>query len=104
MFTVQGDRVSDYSVMGYSPETERFEEMAIYDGSLDRLTANGVRHSWFWPGPEGKPPKDLPVCGWDRSHCPDQVQPFSSALQSEQPYGENCPANISHQIFTRLFC
>ncbi|CAK5078960.1 unnamed protein product [Meloidogyne enterolobii] len=61
-----GDRYSDYSLLDLDPEQGKFVEVAYYSGASNELKEITDFH---WVG--GKPPKDFPVCGWDRSKCPE---------------------------------
>ncbi|KAL7074753.1 hypothetical protein ACQ4LE_006115 [Meloidogyne hapla] len=61
-----GDRYSDYSLLDLDPEQGKFVEVAYYSGATNELKEITDFH---WVG--GKPPKDFPVCGWDRSKCPE---------------------------------
>ncbi|KAL3087320.1 hypothetical protein niasHS_008639 [Heterodera schachtii] len=59
-----GDRYSDYSLLDLDPDQDKFVEVAYYSGASNELKKMTDFH---WVG--GKPPKDKPVCGWDRSKC-----------------------------------
>ncbi|KAL3089465.1 hypothetical protein niasHT_029176 [Heterodera trifolii] len=59
-----GDRYSDYSLLDLDPDQDKFVEVAYYSGASNELKKMTNFH---WVG--GKPPKDKPVCGWDRSKC-----------------------------------
>ncbi|CAB3407869.1 unnamed protein product [Caenorhabditis bovis] len=60
-----GDRYSDYSLLDLDPEKDKFVEVAYYSGASNELHTVGTLH---WVG--GKPPTDLPICGYDKSKCP----------------------------------
>ncbi|CCD73355.1 Receptor-type guanylate cyclase gcy-28 [Caenorhabditis elegans] len=60
-----GDRYSDYSLLDLDPVQNRFVEVAYYSGASNQLKTVGQLH---WVG--GKPPTDLPICGYDKSKCP----------------------------------
>ncbi|CAJ0561087.1 unnamed protein product, partial [Mesorhabditis spiculigera] len=60
-----GDRYSDYSLFDLDPDKDRFVEVAYYSGAANKLESVGPLH---WIG--GKPPKDQPICGYDKSKCP----------------------------------
>ncbi|CAI5438927.1 unnamed protein product [Caenorhabditis angaria] len=60
-----GDRYSDYSLLDMDPEKSEFVEVAYYSGSTERLETVGAMH-WV----NGKPPSDWPICGYDKSKCP----------------------------------
>lgn len=49
-----------------------FQEVAYYSGASNQLKTVGQLH---WVG--GKPPTDLPICGYDKSKCPvSTLYPF----------------------------
>uniref|UniRef100_A0A1I7THQ5 ANF_receptor domain-containing protein n=1 Tax=Caenorhabditis tropicalis TaxID=1561998 RepID=A0A1I7THQ5_9PELO len=60
-----GDRYSDYSLLDLDPKQNKFVEVAYYSGASNQLKTVGELH---WVG--GKPPTDLPICGYDKSKCP----------------------------------
>ena len=61
-----GDRYSDYSLLDLDPNQDRFVEVAYYSGAQNQLKQMNPFH---WVG--GAPPKDSPICGWDKSKCPE---------------------------------
>ncbi|ULU09938.1 hypothetical protein L5515_000445 [Caenorhabditis briggsae] len=62
---LNGDRYSDYSLLDLDPNSDKFVEVAYYSGASNQLKTVGNLH---WVG--GKPPTDLPICGYDKSKCP----------------------------------
>ncbi|CAI2322869.1 unnamed protein product [Caenorhabditis sp. 36 PRJEB53466] len=62
---LNGDRYSDYSLLDLDPAQNKFVEVAYYSGASNQLKTVGKLH---WVG--GKPPSDLPICGFDKSKCP----------------------------------
>lgn len=48
--------------------SSRFQEVAYYSGASNQLKTVGDLH---WVG--GKPPTDLPICGYDKSKCPVSI-------------------------------
>ncbi|CAJ0923199.1 unnamed protein product, partial [Mesorhabditis belari] len=60
-----GDRYSDYSLFDLDPDRDKFVEVAYYSGAANKLESVGTIH---WVG--GKPPRDMPICGFDKSKCP----------------------------------
>ncbi|CAD6186274.1 unnamed protein product [Caenorhabditis auriculariae] len=60
-----GDRYSDYSLLDLDPQQGKFVEVAYYSGASNQLKQVGQFH---WVG--GKPPTDMPICGYDQSKCP----------------------------------
>ncbi|CAD5206389.1 unnamed protein product [Bursaphelenchus okinawaensis] len=60
-----GDRYSDYSLLDLDPKQNKFVEVAYYSGASNELKQMTDFH---WVG--GQPPKDSPICGWDKSKCP----------------------------------
>ena len=75
-----GDRYSDYSLLDLDPVQEKFvvcanevqlpkkrylQEVAYYSGATNELKKVSDFH---WVG--GRPPSDMPICGYDKSKCP----------------------------------
>ncbi|PAV90190.1 hypothetical protein WR25_17240 isoform B [Diploscapter pachys] len=60
-----GDRYSDYSLLDLDPVQEKFVEVAYYSGATNELKKVSDFH---WVG--GRPPSDMPICGYDKSKCP----------------------------------
>ena len=56
-----GDRKTDYSLLDFSPENEKFQVVKIYHGVTNSFQMVGEVH---WPGRDGPPP-DTPRCGFD---------------------------------------
>jgi atrial natriuretic peptide receptor A len=61
-----GDRFSDYSLLDLDPKKGKFVEVAYYSGALNELKQITNFH---WIG--DRPPRDSPICGYDRSKCPE---------------------------------
>uniref|UniRef100_A0A914WK42 Guanylate cyclase n=1 Tax=Plectus sambesii TaxID=2011161 RepID=A0A914WK42_9BILA len=70
-----GDRYSDYSLLDLDPTQDKFVEVAYYSGASNKLMKV---HNFHWVG--GQPPKDTPICGWDKSKCPDGLPTWAYML------------------------
>ena len=73
-----GDRDTDYSLLDYNRETDRFEVVGHYDGSSrSYVPLQQIR----WPGDSIGPPPDMPKCGFDGGLCPPfPVPPYAIAI------------------------
>jgi atrial natriuretic peptide receptor A len=77
---VNGDRLSDYSLLDMNPATNHFEMVANYfhkDGL--KFVNNKTIH---WAGGRTTPPADKPKCGFDGSLCPPEDSSTMFAILS----------------------
>lgn len=51
------------------------QEVAYYSGASNKLMKV---QNFHWVG--GHPPKDTPICGWDKSKCPDGLPTWAYML------------------------
>ncbi|XP_076324600.1 atrial natriuretic peptide receptor 1-like isoform X2 [Tachypleus tridentatus] len=69
-----GDRYVNYALMDLNPETGTFEVVANYfQESKQLVEVEGKKI--HWSGGRQVPPLDTPVCGYDRSKCPENEIP-----------------------------
>lgn len=71
---VNGDRLSDYSLLDMNPNNSKFEIVANYFHSSEKNSGltfvEGKQIHWPFR-PDNTPPSDRPVCGFDNSLCPE---------------------------------
>ncbi|KAM9293954.1 atrial natriuretic peptide receptor 1 [Gastrophryne carolinensis] len=72
-----GDRENDYSLWDLSETDGHFQIVANYNGTERRIT-NVPGREIHWPG--GRPPKDVPPCGFDNSN-PECMKTSFSVLE-----------------------
>nr|CAB3264428.1 atrial natriuretic peptide receptor 1-like [Phallusia mammillata] len=61
-----GDRLFDFSIMGYDPKQDIFTEIGSYDATKGRYSELPGK-SAHWPS--GTVPKDVPKCGFNGKKC-----------------------------------
>jgi atrial natriuretic peptide receptor A len=66
---MNGDRLSDYSLLDMNPNTSYFEIVANYFHNTGLMFVEGKKI--YWAGGKSEPPADRPKCGFDNSLCPD---------------------------------
>lgn len=71
---VNGDRLSDYSLLDMNPNNSEFEIVANYFHSSEKNSGltfvEGKKIHWPFR-PDNSPPSDRPLCGFDNSLCPE---------------------------------
>ena len=85
-----GDKISQYSVLSFDAHTSHFREAFVYEPLRREL--NRVR-GWRIAWPAGRPPLDVPLCGFMHENLACQI--------GEQNEAE--PKSNLNQIGTGLF-
>lgn len=71
---INGDRLSDYSLLDMNPNNSEFEIVANYFHSSEKNSGltfiEGKKIHWPLR-PDNSPPQDRPICGFDGSLCPE---------------------------------
>lgn len=75
---MNGDRLSDYSLLDMNPNNSQFEIVANYFHSTGLTFVEGK--SIHWAGGRTNPPADRPKCGFDNSLCPENSSTMFAIL------------------------